>query len=47
MRDSVPALKIDWQFASLRLHAGHKLTMLDDLEALGYMLVFFLKGKLP
>lgn len=34
-------------FASLNSHRGHTLSRRDDMESLGYVLVYLVRGQLP
>lgn len=38
---------VNFEFMSLAVHRGESLSWKDDLESLCYMLIYFLRGKLP
>ena len=43
--DKIP--KGNLHFISLNTHCGKEISRRDDIECLGYNLIYFMKGKLP
>ena len=40
-------MAVNYRYSSIAAHKYRKLGRKDDLESLGYIFVYFFKGKLP